>query len=562
VRFILLLILGLVISGSVAFKALADSPVVHTQNGDVLGVLQGSVESFKALPFAAPPVGDLRWRPPQDPADWLGVRDGSKFSSVCPQKVPGGGVIGSEDCLYLNVFKPQGAQRLPVILFIHGGHNATGSAGWVGNGVAPFDGSDLAQNGNVVVVTINYRLGALGFIAHPALSKESGYNRSGNYGYMDQIRSLKWVSRNIAAFGGDPNNVTVVGASSGGGGILVMMASPLAEGLFHRGIIHSGQFAAQDIKKAELSGQSFSQKLNCKNAPDELTCMRDKSVGEIIVAMPGGHEGAGAGGGGGSVSGPSHFLPVVDGRILPDFPLEVIRSGKYHHVPLLIGNAAEETSWIYGSESKGIDSEQVYINTVNSNYRTNAAKLLELYPARDYPSPREAYDAISADHWFICPAQKVVQAVSGSQSEFVGRFLYSHILSGPVVGYPHPSPAFFGASHGYDLAFMFGTFGYYLLTPTLDELTLKEKFQKTWADFARSGNPGDFWKRYDATQDNYAIFNIPMSSDTQLRKKCVYWDTYVPAAEVSAAAVENAVKPLEVLEEPLLPPGLSSGGRN
>ena len=542
-RFLTLLIVGLV-----GIPAFADAPVVHTRNGDVLGVLQGSVESFKALPFAAPPVGDLRWRPPQDPADWLGVRDGSKFSSACPQKDPSGSIIGSEDCLYLNVFRPQGARGLPVMVFVHGGHDATGSAGVTENGVAAYDGSELAQNGNVVVVTINYRLGALGFIAHPELSRESGYAGSGNYGYMDQIQALNWVRRNVAAFGGDPDNVTLFGQSSGGGGVMVLLASPLSRGLFHRAIIHSGQFAIQDLKKAEGDGLSFSKALNCQSAPDELKCMRTKSASEIVVALPGGHAS------GGSARGPSHFLPVVDGWILPHSPLEIIRAGMHHHVPVLIGNAAEETSWIYYNESINIHTDQEYIDTVKKNYGKIASEVLNLYPSGDYPSPRQAYNAISADHLFVCPAQRLTQAVSGSQSDFVGRFLYTHVLSGPL--------GFFGASHGFDLLFVFGTFGIYQLTPTPDEVTLKEKFQKTWTDFARSGRPGDFWNRYDASQDNYAIFNTPMSSGSQLRtKQCDYWSPVgKPAAEVPEVAVEDPAQLPVVNEGPLLPRELLGRG--
>jgi para-nitrobenzyl esterase len=553
-RFLLYLILILC---SFGIKAFADAPVVHTQNGDVLGVLQGSVESFKALPFAAPPVGDLRWKPSQDPANWLGVRDGSKFSSPCPQsqKTSSGTVIvGIEDCLYLNVFRPQGAQGLSVIVFIHGGHNAIGSAGDSANGVAAYDGAELAQNGNVVVVTINYRLGALGFIAHSKLSKEGG--GSGNYGYMDQIQALKWVSRNIAAFGGDPNNVTLFGQSSGGGAVSVLMASPLSGGLFHRAIIHSGQFRTHhDLHSAEELGAFLSQQLSCQSAPDELQCMRNKSASEIVLAMPGGHPG------GGSVSGPTNFLPVVDRRVLPDFPLEIIRNGKHHHVPLLIGNAADETSWIYEKDSKSIVTEQDYFNKVTTDYGTMMARdLLNLYPSSDYPSPRQgynapsprqAYNAISADHWFVCPTQRLAQAASASQSEFVGRFLYTHVLSGPWgVSY--------GASHGFDLAFVFGTFGVCpMTTPTPDELTLKDKFQKTWTDFARSGNPGNFWNRYEPAQDNYVIFDTPTSSGTGLRtKQCDYWNS-VP--DVPEAA--NAGKPSVVNEGALLPPELSLGDK-
>jgi para-nitrobenzyl esterase len=373
------------------------------------------------------------------------------------------------------------------------------------NGVAAYDGSDFVKNSNVVLVTINYRLGALGFISHPALSDESGYHASGNYGYMDQIQALKWVNRNIAAFGGDPDNITFFGRSAGAGGIMVLMASPLAQGLFHRAIIHSGQFRTQSLKHAHAIGVSLAEQLKCENESDNsqtLRCMRNKSAAEIVLHMPGGHVG-------GSVTGPTLFLPVADGRILPDLPLEIIRTGAHNHMPVLIGNVAEETSVIYADDSKDIHSEQDYIDAVQKNYPTIAIELLNLYPASSFDSPRQAYNAISADRWFVCPAQRLVQAVSNSQAEFVGRFYYTHVFSGPTT---EGALGYYGPSHGFDLVTMFGSFGFLGLTPGLDELTLKDKFQKTWTDFAKSGNPGGFWTRYQSASDNYVIFNVPMSS--------------------------------------------------
>jgi para-nitrobenzyl esterase len=527
-RLVRLLIAGSVFFGSAASKAPADELLVHTRNGVVRGVLEDLVESFKALPFAAPPVGHLRWKPPREPAPWSGILDGSKFSPICMQPgfdiVPSPFMKLSEDCLYLNVFRREGAQNLPVMVFIHGGHNAKGSAGWVNAFGTPYDGSDLARNGKVLVVTINYRLGAFGFVAHPALSRESGYGGSGNYGSMDQIQALKWVKRNIAAFGGDPKNVTVVGASMGGGAIAVLMASPLAAGLFHRAIIHSGQFRTQSLKKAEALGVSLSQKLGCRNARNELKCMRGKSPNALVEAMPGGHDDDA------SLVGPSRFLPAVDHRLLRTSPLKIIRNGKHHHVPILIGNTEDETSDdIYGDESKDIDTEQKYVSKVNAKYGKTASKILELYRPSDYaypydygyPAPRRAYDAISTDRWWVCPAQRLVRALSVSQSKFVGRFLYAHVFSrrsNPI--------RLHGAAHSYDLPFVFGTFDYWTEMPTDPENVLKGEVQKIWSDFARTGSPGSSWIRYDAKQDNYLTLDTPMTSGSQLHMKhhCDYWD--------------------------------------
>jgi para-nitrobenzyl esterase len=337
-------------------------------------------------------------------------------------------------------------------------------------------------------------------------------------------------------------------------------------------IIHSGQFATQTLEQAEDTGRSLSKSLNCSDAPGvlELKCMRAAAATDIVKAMPGGHDG------GGSINGPRHFLPVVDQWLLPAPPLEIIRQGKHHHVPVLIGNAVEETSWIYFPDSYDIHTEQDYRKRIHQDYGSIAAQLLRLYPSNDFielvpdyvevegalrlrpairPSPRKAYNAISADRWFLCPARSLLQALSVSQSEFVGRFLSTHALPGPID--------YLGASHGYDVVTVFGTFGALgdgeentptRVTPTPDELALTVKFQKTWADFARSGNPGEFWSRYDAAQDNYVMFNKPMSSGTQLRKaQCDYW--YPDDKPAPYAELKDITKP-RVVNEGSLPPSI------
>jgi para-nitrobenzyl esterase len=555
-RFLLLLIL---VSCLVETKVFAAGPVVHTPNGDVEGVDHGVVESFKGLPFAAPPLGDWRWKPPQDPDNWTDVRPASEFSLPCPQLDENGKVIGDENCLYLNVFRPKGAQGLPVMMFIHGGHNSIDSAGPLRKGeIAPYDGRDFAQNGNIVVVTINYRLGALGFIAHPKLSMESlsmkpPYHGSGNYGYMDQIKALQWVHNNIAAFGGNPNNITVFGLSNGGGGVLVMMTSRLTrdpldpltqKALFHKAIIHSGVFDSQSLADGEKTGYSLSKKINCLTDEHELKCLRDTPAETIVKAM-------GPGGRG--------LDPIIDGYVLDVLfgsPINVIRQGLHYRMPVLIGNVVEEVSWTHYDDSKDLHTEQAYKDkikqdTIEQKYgAATLHHLLKLYPTSDYidvtpdwvdeqgalrlritpqPSPRQAYNAIKADRQFVCGARAVLQALSAHQSDFFGRFLYTHTFLGGLKG----SSGFYGASHGFDLAFVFGkpAFDFLGLTPTPDELTLKAKVQKTWADFARWGSPGDFWDRYDPSRDNYVIFNTPMSSGSQLRKKqCDYWDLIPPPA--------------------------------
>jgi len=496
------------------FSACASEPIVRTQSGDVRGVTHGRAESFKGLPFAAPPVGNLRWMPPAEPANWTGIRDASNFSAKCPQWQENDRediFIGSEDCLYLNVFRPAGATgALPVMVFIHGGSNVTGSASLTSpNLVAIYDGSRLAQNENIVVVTLNYRLGPFGFVVHPKLSAASGYGGSGNYAYMDQIQALKWVQRNIAAFGGDPGNVTLFGHSAGAKSVWVHLTSPMSEGLFHRAIVHSGiREGAKTLNDAATIGTTLSQKLNCSNAPDELACMRGKSARQVVSAMPRNTRGTGT------------YSAVVDNKVLTGPPITIMQQGRHHHVPILQGNVDEEMSLLGESTSSGIDATNYTLSVQAAAinvFFVSPDELLSRYPASNYPSPRQAYNAIFADRNYICASRRVLRALSAGQDQFVGRFFYAHPYSdGRWVKY--------GASHGFELPFIFDTLNGMEFAPTADEVALAKRFQNTWADFARGTIPLS-WKRYDSNEDNHVIFDTPMSEGEHLHEAlCDFWD--------------------------------------
>jgi len=328
------------------------------------------------------------------------------------------------------------------------------------------------------------------------------------------------------------------------------MTSPLTadlltgKPLFHKAIIHSGVFDSLSLDDGEKTGYSLSgdKHINCLTDPNELKCLRDTPAENFVKAM-------GSGGRG--------LDPIIDGYVLdPSFgssPTDVVRNGFHYPMPVLIGNVVEEVSWTHYDDSKDLHTEGQYIDMVNKTYKPNADGVLKHYPTGDYldvtpdwvdgqgalrlritlqPSPRQAYNAIKADKQFVCPARTVLKelaqhALSANRSDFVGRFLYTHTFLGGLKG----SSGFYGASHGFDLAFVFGkpAFDFLGLTPTPDELTLKAKFQQTWADFARSGSPGGFWDRYDPSRDNYVMFNAPMSSGSQPRKKqCDYWDKTPP----------------------------------
>ncbi len=285
---------------------------------------------------------------------------------------------------------------------------------------------------------------------------------------MDQIQALKWVSHNIAAFGGNPNNITVFGQSNGGGGVLILMTSPLSQGLFHKAITHSGVFDSQPLRPVgeqqvgEQTGISLSKQIGCDGDPDELKCMREAPLTKILLADPG------------------KFDPVIDGHVLTNSPIKLIQNGKYQHMPVLMGNTVEEVSFLKYGDSKDLHTEQEYIDKVKRTYKPPkypanfADGILKHYRIKDHvdlvpywadekgvlrprvtsqPSPRRTYNAILADGRFICPARTILRALSAHQSEFVGRFLYTHTIEGPpnLQGISGLALSFFGASHAFEL---------------------------------------------------------------------------------------------------------------
>ncbi len=365
--------------GAVASPASGGAnPIVRIDDGLVRGTTAGTVDEFLGIPYAAPPTGNLRWRPPAPPASWEGVRDATQFGPSCPQPtvnnpyLPPGPI--SEDCLYLNVYTPtsrssSGAGR-PVLVWIHGG-------GLVQDGARNYDGSKLAADGTVVV-TINYRLGALGFLAHPALASRPG-GPAGNYGLMDQQAALRWVQRNIAQFGGDPHNVTIAGQSAGGLSVLAQMVSPGARGLFQRAIVQSGTFALnqQPLATAEAAGQTFATAVGC---PDQsAACLRNVPVSDLVskfgVEIPG----------------------VVDGSVLTQPIGTALARGQFARVPVINGiTHDEELLFVAGlgiTVSQGTNIPLAGPAADPANYQANIAQALACRPRgprRSRPSTRSA----------------------------------------------------------------------------------------------------------------------------------------------------------------------------
>src|SRR5215813_7949423 len=323
-RVVFVAVLASVISSApTGASAAPQSPVVATDKGPVRGVAIGQTQAFLGIPYAAAPIGDLRWRPPQEHAGWQGVLDASDYGAHCPQvATPYGLPSTTEDCLFLNVFTPDKTNRgrphlLPVMFWIHGGGLVVGESDG-------YDPSNLVAQ-NVIVVTINYRIGELGFLAHPALSTESSTGASGNYGLMDQQAALRWVQRNIRAFGGNPDNVTIFGESAGGLSVHSQLASPLAAGLFHQAIVESGSYSLSQpsLAVAEATGAAFAARAGC--ASQTADCLRSLSVSAVLAAQPGGT-----------------MVPNLDGLVLPLTVRSAFTSGQFNQVPVIEGSNHDE----------------------------------------------------------------------------------------------------------------------------------------------------------------------------------------------------------------------------
>ena len=363
--------------------AMADA--VRTKAGVVEGAAEpeGSVRAFRGIPFAAPPVGELRWREPQPAAPWPGVRKSVEFGPRCIQGRIFDDMVfrdePSEDCLYLNVWTParSAAGKLPVMVWIHGGGFQAGSASEPRQ-----DGGRLARKG-VVVVGINYRLGVFGFFAHPALTKESGHGASGNYGLMDQVAALRWVRDNIAAFGGDPGNVTIFGESAGSFAVSALVASPLARGLFHRAIGESGAYLGKHaldpktLGASEETGARFAASIGAASLAD----LRAKPADEVLKSALGFQP---------------WFAPTVDGHVLPKNPNDIYAAGEQARVPLLAGSNADEVraGVVLGKERPTAKS---FAEQTRSRFGQAADALLKVYPAGSDEEALESAAALAGD---------------------------------------------------------------------------------------------------------------------------------------------------------------------
>ncbi len=469
-----------------AFAADAASQV-RIHDGILQGVTAANVSAFKGIPYALPPVGTLRWRPPVPAIGWQGVRDASKFGPAClqppaqPKDLYFDGVLPqSEDCLTLNVWTPTGAKNLPVMVWIHGGSLVGGS------GAEPmYDGARLAQHG-IILVSINYRLGVLGYLAHPALSAESAQHLSGNYGLLDQIEALHWVQDNIAAFGGDPKQVTIAGESAGALSVIALMSSPKAHGLFAKAISESGYMpayaklheAAWGLPSAETAGATMATLAGARDAAQ----LRAVDLTALYLA--------------GLKSG-WQPEPVIDGVVLLRQFAETFARGEQARVPVLAGFNEGEIRSLLGLMPKAPDTQAAYAQDVRSRFGARSAAYLAVYPGAD---PRADVMAALRDGLYGYAAQNLVrQQAALAQPAYLYFFRHST---------PAERARDLAAFHASELPYVFGRVGPGAVLgpnwpqppPTKHESDLAEAMMSYWTSFVRDGIPkaagAPDWPRY------------------------------------------------------------------
>jgi para-nitrobenzyl esterase len=507
----------------------ADEPLA-VESGKIAGKRVGEdakVRAYKGIPFAAAPVGKLRWQPPQPPARWEGVRACDQFGPVCPQSpYPASSIYAqppqpqSEDCLYLNVWTAaeDAKQKLPVMVWIHGGALTRGAAS-----LGVYDGQALARRG-VVLVTINYRLGPFGYLAHPGLSGESPHASSGNYGVLDQIAALEWVQRNIAAFGGDPGRVTIFGESAGSWSVCALVATPLAKGLFHRAIGESGgcfapmQFLKQDANAqpaAERGGESLAKALGCEKAADVLAAMRAKTAEEILAAAA-------------KDPAQARARANVDGWVFPDEISRIYAAGRQNMVPVIVGSNADEGTGLAAALAP--TSRDALVAATKRKYGDLAERFFETYPATSDRDARNAFLHSVRDEWFTWEMRTWARLMHKA-----GGSAYVYYFSRVP---PRPDAATYGAYHAAEIIYAFDNLAKVPWTSAPVDHALAAAMSGAWTRFAAAGDPNGAelpkWVAYEPTSEPYMEFGDSIRLGHELLKaECDFFDAY--AASKSAA---------------------------
>ena len=493
---------------------------VSTEHGMLEGAwsqADASIGVFRGIPYAQPPVGDLRWRAPQDLTSWTGVRQATTFGAACWQSYSDDAFVWSrgefprsEDCLHLNIWQPEKADATaPVMVWFHGGAHTGGFAH-----VELFDGTELARQG-VVVVTVNYRLGPWGFLAHPALAEESEHNSTGNYGLMDKIAALKWVQKNIQGFGGNPDNVTLFGQSAGSSSVCALMASPLASGLFDKAI---GQSAACLVKeKRDANGQQRGARLaqlalselGAQDSESQVTAKQLRSIDNqsLLSAMENSPWSEGS-------------RIVVDGWVLPEAPVDVFNANQQAKVPLLVGSLANEGHELLPLNNALTESE--LDQYLNKTFAETAPKLKALYAEDLAISPGMALREILTDAFMAMSMRGWAQYNHNADQptylyymDYVPPAYQIYLFDDPNLNLPG-GPRSTGAYHSGDLAYVFNNVG------KTGDFWLEEDFAMAramsgyWTNFAKTGNPNGAnlpnWARYEPQNHNTQLLSNPIKT--------------------------------------------------
>ncbi len=489
-----------------SFLSFASSELrVKTQSGPVEGKTDGKVNAFLGIPYAAPPVGDLRWKPPQPAAKWSGVRNAKDFGSHCMQGNVFGDMVfhdpgASEDCLTLNIWIPvrHESGKLPVMVWIYGGGFVAGSTSEDRQ-----NGSNLAQHG-VIVVSMNYRLGIFGFFVHPELAKESGHNSAGNYGLMDQLAALKWVHDNIAAFGGDPANVTIFGESAGSFSVSAQMASPLAKGLFQKAIGESGAaFSRSGLSfdpmsvRAEKDSHLVSEKFGVSTLAELRAIPADKLLDPFAPPKSHGFD----------------FGPDIDGSFLPESVPAIFSAGKQNDVPLLAGWNRDEGSFEIESAAQKPTAESMK-EMAKKDFGEKADEFLKLYSSdTDQHARRSALD-YAGDKFIAMSTWDWIEAQSktGKQPIYRYRFDQAHSWKDPN----RPRTAY----HSAEIEYVFGQLDSETQADwTPGDRQLSGIMQRYWSNFAKAANPNGaglpIWPMYTSS-DGYPVMYL--TSDPSAHK--------------------------------------------
>ena len=491
---------------------------VTTGAGQVEGRTTGTVDQWLGIPYAQPPAGALRWAPPQPAASWTGVRSALSYGGRCAQLASGNGPrIDNEDCLYLNVYAPSvipAGKKLPVLFMIHGGGLTSGAGDQQ-------DGSLLAQSDDIIVVSVNYRLGPLGFLTLPGLSSSVP---DGNFGLLDQEAALKWTRSNIGAFGGDPSQVTIAGESAGGWSVCALLTSPPARGLFARAIMESGSCVSQSEATAQANSLAFAKAAGCPDASTAVACLRGKDEATLLSA---------------STSYQPQF--TYGGADLPTAPETAVTSGNFAKVPVLMGtNHDEGRTFAQGFAS---DTQAQYTQFVDSSFGSLAPQVLARYPWSAYPSPYTAAYAIGAiwtDSGTVggiggCPEQNLAATLAKNTPTYFFQFDDEHApgLNNSLPGYQ------WGAGHAMELAYLWPSFtnGYSLsaeFTPAQRELS--RQMVAYWGAFTRDGSPNAAgqprWPAYSPAGGQARLMSLRPGDQTQTitgatfatQHQCSFWN--------------------------------------